>query len=206
MTLSKFKTACTVMLIALVTGCAQPFPEVEENFEASWKTNEYQAEAYLIPTADEAFARRVALVRNATSSIDMTYFSWDKNTLGLMLLDELKHAADRGVQVRITLDDLLVFNDKWLAELNEHDNIQIRIFNPFNSRKMGWIGRAFDFAGNQKKLDNRLHEKYFNVDHHSMILGDRIIGVEYFGFSKDANFFDMDTLFTGVIINPFANI
>ncbi|MEZ9768726.1 phospholipase D family protein [Vibrio breoganii] len=205
MTLSKLKTAFTMMLVALVTGCAQPFPEVEQSFEASWKTNEYQAEAYLIPTADEAFARRIDLVRNATTSIDMTYFSWDKNTLGLMLLDELKQAADRGVQVRLTLDDLLIFNEKWLTELSDHDNIQIKIFNPFNSRKIGWIGRVFDFAGNQKQLDNRLHEKYFNVDHHSMILGGRNIGDEYFGFSKDANFFDMDTLFTGDIIKPFAD-
>ncbi|GEA51510.1 phospholipase D family protein [Vibrio inusitatus NBRC 102082] len=192
-----------MMLVALVTGCAQPFPEVEDTFEARWKSNEYQAQAYLIPTADEAFSRRVDLVRNAKTTIDMTYFSWDKNTLGLMLLDELKQAADRGVQVRLILDDLLIFNEKWLAELSQHENIQIKIFNPFNSRKIGWMGRVFDFAGNQKQLDNRLHEKYFNVDHHSMILGGRNIGDEYFGFSKDANFFDMDTLFTGEIIKPF---
>lgn len=205
MTLSKQKAVWTLILIALVTGCAQPFPEVEESFEAGWKTDQYQAQAYLIPAADEAFSRRIALVRNATSSIDMTYFSWDKNTLGLMLLDELKQAADRGVKVRLTLDDLLVFNEKWLAELNQHQNIEIKIFNPFNSRKMGWFGRVFDFSSNQKQLDNRLHEKYFNVDHHSLILGGRNIGDGYFGFSKNANFFDMDTLLAGDIIEPFAN-
>ncbi|GEM77792.1 phospholipase D family protein [Vibrio superstes] len=205
MTLSKFKTACTLVLIALVTGCAQPYPVVEDSFEASWVSNDYQAQAYLIPTADEAFARRVDLVRNANTSIDMTYFSWDKNTLGLMLLDELKQAADRGVKVRLTLDDLLVFNEKWLAELDQHQNIQIKIFNPFNSRKIGWFGRVFDYAGNQQQLDNRLHEKYFNADHQSMILGGRNIGDEYFGFSKEANFFDMDTLFSGDIIEPFAD-
>ncbi|NMU82044.1 phospholipase, partial [Vibrio parahaemolyticus] len=90
---------------------------------------------YLIPTAPEAFARRVELARNAQKSIDMTYFSWESDTLGLMLLSELKQAADRGVQVRLTLDDLLVFNEKWLADLSAHDNIKIRLFNPFDSRK-----------------------------------------------------------------------
>ncbi|MFA0484563.1 phospholipase D family protein [Vibrio sp. 10N.222.55.B11] len=203
MTLSKLKTACTIMLIALVTGCAQPYPDVEPDFEANWQSTEHQAEVYLIPSAPEAFARRIDLVRQAKHSIDMTYFSWENDTLGLMLLNELKHAADRDVAVRLTLDDLLVFNDKWLAELDSHANIEIRLFNPFESRKAGWIGRAFNFSTHQKQLDNRLHEKYFNVDHHSMILGGRNIGDDYFGYSESANFFDMDVLFKGDVIAAF---
>ncbi|MGR5391958.1 phospholipase D family protein [Vibrio crassostreae] len=188
---------------ALLVGCAQPYPEVEPDFEANWQTTQHQADVYLIPTAPEAFARRVELVRNAQQSIDMTYFSWESDTLGLMLLNELKHAADRGVQVRLTLDDLLVFNEKWLADLSDHDNIQIRLFNPFDSRKSGWIGRAVNFSTHQQRLDNRLHEKYFNVDHQWMILGGRNIGNDYFGYSRKANFFDMDVLFKGSIIQAF---
>ncbi|MDG2898319.1 phospholipase D-like domain-containing protein, partial [Vibrio parahaemolyticus] len=171
--------------------------------EANWQTTQHQADVYLIPTAPEAFARRVELVRNAQQSIDMTYFSWESDTLGLMLLNELKHAADRGVQVRLTLDDLLVFNEKWLADLSAHNNIQIRLFNPFDSRKSGWIGRAINFSTHQQRLDNRLHEKYFNVDHQWMILGGRNIGNDYFGYSRKANFFDMDVLFKGSIIQAF---
>lgn len=203
MTLSKLKSACTLMLIAFVTGCAQPYPKVEPDFEANWQSIEHQAEVYLIPTAPEAFARRIELVRQAQHSIDMTYFSWERDTLGLMLLNELKQAADRGVHVRLTLDDLLVFNDNWLAELDSHAHIEIRLFNPFDSRKAGWIGRAFNFSTHQKQLDNRLHEKYFNVDHHSMILGGRNIGNDYFGYSETANFFDMDVLFRGDVIASF---
>ncbi|MEZ9205357.1 phospholipase D family protein [Vibrio splendidus] len=203
MTLSKLKTACTIMLIALLAGCAQPYPDVEPDFEANWQSTEHQAEVYLIPSAPEAFARRIDLVRQAKHSVDMTYFSWENDTLGLMLLNELKHAADRDVAVRLTLDDLLVFNDKWLAELDSHSNIEIRLFNPFESRKAGWIGRAFNFSTHQKQLDNRLHEKYFNVDHQSMILGGRNIGDDYFGYSERANFFDMDVLFKGDVIAAF---
>ncbi|EGR2324445.1 phospholipase D family protein [Vibrio alginolyticus] len=188
---------------ALLVGCAQPYPQVEPDFEANWQTTQHQSEVYLIPTAPEAFARRVELVRNAQQSIDMTYFSWESDTLGLMLLNELKQAADRGVQVRLTLDDLLVFNEKWLADLSAHDNIQIRLFNPFDSRKSGWIGRAVNFSTHQQRLDNRLHEKYFNVDHQWMILGGRNIGNDYFGYSRKANFFDMDVLFKGSIIRVF---
>ncbi|MGR5130891.1 phospholipase D family protein [Vibrio alfacsensis] len=188
---------------ALLVGCAQPYPQVEPDFEANWQTTQHQADVYLIPTAPEAFARRVELVRNAQQSIDMTYFSWENDTLGLMLLNELKQAANRGVQVRLTLDDLLVFNEKWLADLSAHDNIQIRLFNPFDSRKSRWIGRAVNFSTHQQRLDNRLHEKYFNVDHQWMILGGRNIGNNYFGYSRKANFFDMDVLFKGGIIQAF---
>ncbi|HAS8563097.1 TPA: phospholipase D family protein [Vibrio vulnificus] len=202
-----FPNALRALLIftfsTLLVGCAQPYPEVEPDFEANWQTTQHQADVYLIPTAPEAFVRRVELVRNAQQSIDMTYFSWESDTLGLMLLNELKHAADRGVQVRLTLDDLLVFNEKWLADLSAHNNIQIRLFNPFDSRKSGWIGRAINFSTHQQRLDNRLHEKYFNVDHQWMILGGRNIGNDYFGYSRKANFFDMDVLFKGSIIQAF---
>ncbi|EGQ8502998.1 phospholipase D family protein [Vibrio parahaemolyticus] len=202
-----FPNALRALLIftfsTLLVGCAQPYPEVEPDFEANWQTTQHQADVYLIPTAPEAFARRVELVRNAQKSIDMTYFSWESDTLGLMLLSELKQAADRGVQVRLTLDDLLVFNEKWLADLTTHDNIQIRLFNPFDSRKSGWIGRAVNFSTHQQGLDHRLHEKYFNVDHQWMILGGRNIGNDYFGYNRKANFFDMDVLFKGNIIQAF---
>lgn len=196
--------AALITLVSLV-GCASPNPSVPENFEANAKSRQYQAKAYLIPAANEAFARRIELVQQAQSSIDMTYFSWNGDTLGLTLLNELYLAAERGVKVRLTLDDLLVFNEKWLADIDSHPNIEIKIFNPFNSRKSGWIGRALDFQMHQKNLDNRLHEKYFNVDHQQMILGGRNIGDEYFGYSKSANFFDLDVLFQGEVIAAFAD-
>ncbi|PKF61570.1 phospholipase [Psychromonas sp. psych-6C06] len=199
-----FSLFLMTLLSAILTGCAQPYPNVEEGFEENWQSESYPAQVYLLPSAGAAYAQRVALIRTAKSSLEMTYFSWDKDTLGLMLLDEVKQAADRGVKVRLILDDLLVFNEKWLAELNQHPNIRIKIFNPFSARKSGWLGRAVNFSRDQKKLDNRLHEKYFNVDHEYMILGGRNIGDSYFGYSSQANFFDMDALFKGAVIEAFA--
>ncbi|USD44207.1 phospholipase D family protein [Vibrio sp. SCSIO 43135] len=193
-----------MVFVSLAMGCAASFPEVENDFEQNWQPTEFKASAYVIPTAPEALARRIALVRQARSNIDMTYFSWDKDLVGLLLLQEIKLAADRGVKVRLTLDDLLVFDEKWLADLDHHSNIEIRLFNPFSSRKTGWLGRVVDFAGNRSALDHRLHEKYFNVDQTWMILGGRNIGNAYFGYSTEANFFDMDVLFEGDILNAFA--
>ncbi|MDO6774054.1 phospholipase D family protein [Shewanella sp. 10N.286.51.B2] len=202
--ISKCLTVLSFIIVTIVvTGCATSYPEVEDGFQADWDSKKYHADLYLIPTAPEALARRIELVRQAKSFIDMTYFSWNKDTSGLMLFAEIKQAADRGVKVRVTLDDLLVFNEKWLAELAHHQNIDIRIFNPFDSRKMGWIGRAMDFQIHQQQLDNRLHEKYFNVDGHNMILGGRNIGDDYFGYSTEANFFDLDVIFKGDVIKAF---
>ncbi|MCR9663939.1 MULTISPECIES: phospholipase D-like domain-containing protein [Vibrio harveyi group] len=197
------KTLRTLCALLCVAGCAQPYPKVEADFESNWQAQSYHAEVALLASAPEAFAKRVQLVRQAKSSIDMTYFDWEQDTLGILLLSEIKFAANRGVKVRLTLDDLMVFNEKWLAELDSHENIEIRIFNPFDSRKTGWLGRAINFSSNQERLDNRLHEKYFNVDHTHMILGGRNIGSDYFGYNKDANFFDLDVLFKGEVIQAF---
>ena len=205
-TFSKWITTTVFTAAILVlTGCASSFPDVEADFEADYSSPRYPAQLYLIPAADEAIARRIQFVQQAQSFIDMTYFSWNKDTSGLMLFAEIKAAADRGVKVRITLDDLLVFNEKWMAELAHHQNIDIRIFNPFNSRGMGWMGRAMDFQIHQQQLDNRLHEKYFNVDGHTMVLGGRNIGDDYFGYSTEANFFDFDVVFKGEVIAAFEN-
>lgn len=203
---SLYRTASTLLLslCALVlTGCASSFPEVEPTFESDWQSQPHQAQVYLIPKASEALARRIEAIRHAQHSIDITYFSWNKDLSGLSLLNELKQAADRGVKVRIVLDDLLVFNETWLAELGHHEQMEIRIFNHFNSRKAGWLGRSIDFQRHRGQLDNRLHEKYFNVDGQLMILGGRNIGDDYFGYSQDANFFDLDVVFKGDIIQPF---
>jgi putative cardiolipin synthase len=192
-------------VVSLAAGCATSFPEVESDFEQNWQPREYQAEVYLIPSASEALARRIDMVRSAKVSIDMTYFSWDKDIVGLMLLEEVKIAAERGVKVRLVLDDLLVFDEKWLAEVSQHPNMEVRLFNPFDSRKAGWLGRVGDFVSHKQTLDHRLHEKYFNVDHEHMILGGRNIGSAYFGYSDSANFFDTDVLFHGEVIEAFAH-
>ncbi|TVP14604.1 phospholipase D-like domain-containing protein [Shewanella sp. KCT] len=187
----------------ILSGCASSYPEIEPGFESDWQAQPHEAQVYLIPSASEALARRIDAIRHAQQSIDITYFSWNQDLSGLMLLNELKLAADRGVQVRIILDDLLVFNETWLAELAQHQNIALRIFNPFHSRKTGWLGRSLDFERHKAQLDNRLHEKYFNVDGQVMILGGRNIGDNYFGYSQEANFFDLDVVFKGDILQPF---
>ncbi|MCL9773925.1 phospholipase D family protein [Vibrio methylphosphonaticus] len=192
-----------ILIILSLSGCALPQQQVSQEFEHNWDYETVRSDVALIKTAPEAIARRVDLVRSATKSIDIEYFSWDKDTTGLMLLNELIIAAERGVKVRIILDDLLVFNDKWLASAASHHNLSIKLFNPFNARKSGWLSRAFDFKKNQSSLDHRLHEKYINIDGQTLVLGGRNIGDAYFSYKKKNNFFDLDVLVRGDVISSF---
>lgn len=187
----------------LLTGCSAYTPQVEADFESNWQPSSHPGQVALIADAHNALAQRIAMIREAQYYIELTYFSWDKDTSGLLLLNELKQASQRGVDVKLVLDDLLVFNEKWLAEIATIDNFDIKIFNPFSSRKSGWLGRSFDFQFNQSTRDHRLHEKYFNVDGKMMILGGRNIGDSYFGYSAQTNFFDLDILVKGETISVF---
>ncbi|MFA0442675.1 phosphatidylserine/phosphatidylglycerophosphate/cardiolipin synthase family protein [Vibrio sp. 10N.222.51.C12] len=192
-----------LFLFALISGCATHQPQIDSNFESDWQYQTFHGEVSLISSAPQAFAQRLALVRAAQKSIDIEYFSWAKDVSGLMLMDALTQAAKRGVKVRIILDDLLIFNETWLASANQTPNLDLRIFNPFKSRKTNWLGRSFDYQSNKAQLNHRLHEKYFNIDGEVLILGGRNIGDDYFSFKSKNNFFDLDTLIKGQVINPF---
>ncbi|GAL15646.1 cardiolipin synthetase [Vibrio astriarenae] len=137
---SRFHALIALAFSILVTGCASPYPHVEEDFQTDWQSQEYNAQVHLLPSAPEALARRIDLVRNATDSIDLTYFSWDKDTVGLLLVNELKLAADRGVKVRLVLDDLLVFNEKCLLRPISTPTSRLNFLTLFTRVKVvGWV-------------------------------------------------------------------
>ncbi|WP_112480431.1 phospholipase D-like domain-containing protein [Vibrio variabilis] len=197
------KLAVVSLTLLALAGCATPQPKVPEQFQNEWEFKTVKGNVALIESAPEAIARRIDLVRNAKARIDIEYFSWNKDTTGLLFLNELLLAADRGVKVRIILDDLLVFNETWLASAATHNNLDIQIFNAFNTRKAGWLTRAFDFQKHQKSLDHRLHEKYMNIDGETLILGGRNIGDDYFSYKPKNNFFDLDILVQGDVAEDF---
>ncbi|MBY6095532.1 phospholipase D-like domain-containing protein [Ferrimonas balearica] len=196
-----------LMLIGLAMGCASSSvsqaPRPAERDDGAPVS--FSGEVYLVATAEEALARRIHAIRQARQTVDLTYFTWTYDVSGLLMLDALMLAAERGVQVRILLDDLLVFDDHWLVEIDRHPNIQIRLFNPFTQRKGGWMARSVEFAGQTARLNHRLHQKYFAVDRDWLILGGRNIGDDYFGYHKKANFFDLDVIVKGPVGEAFAD-
>ncbi|MBY5991143.1 phospholipase D family protein [Ferrimonas balearica] len=186
-----------VLLLGVLSGCGSMLPAPVADLDPLWQPQTVEGEVYLVPTAGEALAYRLQAVRDAQQEVDLIYFTWNKDLTGAYLYHELLVAAERGVTVRLMLDDLLEFEDPWLMELDQHPNIEIRIFNPFNARKGGWMARAFDFQRNKQTLNHRLHQKYFRVDQRGFMVGGRNIGDDYFGYSDAANFFDLDTLVKG---------
>ncbi|MCL1067413.1 phospholipase D family protein [Shewanella olleyana] len=190
-------------VIAMQSGCSSSSLVVDRSFESEWKSSNSPAGVYLIANAPDALAFRIDKIRKANTSVNITYFSWNKDVSGVFLFNELLAAANKGVNVRVVIDDSLFFDEGWLVELNSHQNIDIKLFNPFTYRKLGWLGRAVEFQSNKDKLNHRLHEKFLSVDGKVMFLGGRNIGDDYFSYNANANFFDLDIIVNGESVSIF---
>jgi len=151
---------------------------------------------YALQFTQEAFAARVLLARAAERSLDVQYYIWRGDTTGYLLLEELWDAAERGVWVRLLLDDTGTAGlDPALTALDSHPNIQIRLFNPFVQRRYKALGYLTDF----RRLNRRMHNKSFTADSVATIVGGRNVGDEYFGAGQGVVFADLDVLAVGSI-------
>ncbi len=158
----------------------------------------------LIPLLDgvDAFYARGALTVAAERSLDIQYYLWHKDLTGQVLLKLVLDAADRGVRVRILLDDLGNQElDPALYALDTHPNISVRLFNPFVTRGFKYI----DFLTDTARINRRMHNKSFTADNQYTIIGGRNIGDEYFDAQEDTNFYDMDVLATGPVVGQVSN-
>lgn len=150
----------------------------------------------VIPLIDglDAFAARIALIRAAEAALDVQYYIWQRDATGLILLEELRAAAERGVRVRLLLDDNGTGGlDGDLAALDALPNVEVRLFNPFILRTPKPLGYAFDFL----RLNRRMHNKSLTADGAASILGGRNIGDVYFGFGSGVQFIDTDVIVAG---------
>lgn len=150
----------------------------------------------VVPLADgrDALAARILLARAAEQSIDVQYYIWQMDTTGWLLLEELRAAAERGVRVRMLLDDNGIPGlDNVLAALDAMENVEIRIFNPFTMRSPKLLSYAFDFF----RLNRRMHNKSMTVDGIATVIGGRNIGDIYFAYGEGTAYFDLDVLAVG---------
>jgi putative cardiolipin synthase len=155
-----------------------------------------------LTTGREAFAARVLLARGAERSIDAQYYIWHGDTTGDILFQTLSEAADRGVRVRLLLDDLNTGGlDPTIAALASHRNVDVRLFNPFANRGL----RMGDFVGDFSRVNRRMHNKSFTVDNRASIVGGRNVGDEYFGADSAAEqFADLDVLVAGAVVGDVS--
>ncbi len=148
----------------------------------------------LLISGQDAFLARMELTEKAQKSIDLQYYIWNKDLTGRLFTNQLLEAADRGVRVRLLVDDMvLIDRDANGAILDSHPNIELRIFNPF-SRKSS---RVLQMLTHMTTITRRMHNKSFTVDGHVCILGGRNVGDEYFGANKQLDYGDLDALVVG---------
>ena len=149
-----------------------------------------------LPTDWTHLFARAALADVAERSIDTQYYMIHNDVVGSLFIDRLYKAAERGVRVRLLIDDIdQEGRDKGLAVLDAHPNIEVRIFNPF-ARNVGRTGQYISGFGKQTR---RAHNKSFTVDNQVTILGGRNIGDEYFYADPKLAFIDIDVLSTGPV-------
>jgi len=158
----------------------------------------------LMSQGPEAFAVRVHSGRLAQRTLDVQTYIWHADLVGRFLAQLLLDAADRGVKVRLLLDDMdaRAKNDAFAA-LAAHPNIEIRMFNPLASRA-GTLAKIGEFMTSAKRLNHRMHNKTWIADNRIAIVGGRNVGDEYFGASDEANFVDLEFVMIGPVVRDVS--
>jgi putative cardiolipin synthase len=151
----------------------------------------------LLADPDDALQSRLHLAALAQSTLDLQYYLWQGDDSGLALTYEVLRAAERGVRVRILLDDIYHSGrDSAYQTLDSHPNVEVRLFNPMGNR--GSV-KQMNYAVGKSAFNYRMHNKIFLVDGVAAILGGRNIGDEYFGRDASFNFQDMDAIVVGKV-------
>ena len=206
-----------IALAALTTGCASlPPPQGRVASAALTETADTRlgrATAPIVamhpglsgihefPEPHDAFAARVLLAVAAEKSLDVQYYIWNGDEVGTLLFEALWRAAERGVRVRLLLDDANTGGlDATLAALDAHPNIELRLYNPFVYRGSRAVGYLTDFT----RLNRRMHNKSFTADNQASVVGGRNIANEYFGVGSGINFADIDVLAVGPVVQEVS--
>lgn len=218
--ISKRSSAAALLGLALLlAGCALPSLEGRSTsfalpaeqaahttlglgIDAVQKSHSDLSGFYALADPQDAFAARALLSHVAEKTLDVQYYIWRDDITGILLLEELHAAAQRGVRVRLLLDDNGTSGlDTWLAALDSHPQIEVRLFNPFSLRSPKSLGYLTHFS----RANRRMHNKSLTADNSATIVGGRNIGDEYFGAGDDVLFADLDMLAIGPVVQATSN-
>lgn len=176
----------------LKTALAARIPQGESGF-------------HLLHGGQAALAARLALAQRATRTLDVQSYLFHNDTSGRLVAAALLAAAERGVRVRLLIDDIDTSDKELgLATLNAHPNIQVRLFNPFHTRGDNLVVKGWHALRDRVRLNRRMHNKAFIADNQIGITGGRNIGDEYFDASRNLAFLDLDVLAAGAIVDSLS--
>lgn len=206
------------LLVMALSACATVEPDRERPRETALSPAALSAWPALTETADRdtmvalndgrtALLWRLRMLRTATRSIDLQTFIWEDDAVGLALVREALAAADRGVQVRVILDDsFLAHADPMLHALGEHPNIRYRIYNPLAIRGGNAVMREVENLADFARINHRMHNKLLIVDGRVAIVGGRNQAEEYFGLQARHNFRDMEVILQGPFLADLSGV
>lgn len=161
---------------------------------------------YVLEDGGGSLVTRAWLSEYAENTIDIQYFIFSTDNVGLIACDYLVRAADRGVKVRILLDDMMVDADiSDIITLNSHKNITIKIYNPGMNLGKNIFGTLKKLATDYRSANQRMHNKTFIVDDKITITGGRNIADEYFDYNHEYNFRDRDVLLVGKVTKDVSS-
>lgn len=168
---------------------------------------------HLLDRNEDGLRWRLRLIDAARHSIDLQYYLWYGDATGKLMTKHVLEAADRGVRIRILVDDLntmindaatVMQRDSRAALVDAHPNIEIRLFNPWRNRKIA--GRIGESVAELKRVNHRMHNKSMIVDNRAVIVGGRNLGDDYMGLNADFNFHDLDVLGIGPVARQASDI
>ncbi len=206
----------TLMTVMTFSGCSSPMnnskPAQPIDVHTQHWLNSPTAEtklqqgltAYLaMAEAFQSIAARIHLIREAKYTLDLQYYIWADDFIGNLMLHELLKAADRGVKVRVLIDDQNGTKlDSQLKALITHPNIQVKFYNPYQFRHF----RVMDYIFRLKLINHRMHNKLIIADGAIAVTGGRNISSEYFDASESFQFTDMDILFLGTAVQQANHV
>ncbi|MCM3580499.1 phospholipase D-like domain-containing protein [Ralstonia pickettii] len=210
------------LVIALLTGCAslpehvdRPVTTALPNAESATllgrlaQTNAPSADVSgfrLIPSGEEAYATLLTLADGAERTLDLQYFIIASDNSVRELMRHVRAAADRGVRVRMLVDDLHSDGrDLAFLKFSSHKNIDVRLFNPFPGGRMSNVTRYLSGAAEFRRVNRRMHNKAFIADNALAVTGGRNLGAEYFTQNQTTNFVDLDVLAAGPAVRQLSS-
>lgn len=211
----------TGLLLVGLAACSSPRNDVARPHSVAWPRPEETAlgRAYVAPLAQrpgdsglhalpaglEALTVRAALADGAQRTLDLQYYILRADASTELLLARVWRAAQRGVRVRLLVDDLdALGRDLDLATFASFPNVEVRVFNPFSTRGSFGISQLMEFVGNGQRLNRRMHNKLWIADNALAVVGGRNLGDEYFDAAGDVHFADLDVLAAGPVVHQVS--
>lgn len=222
-TSNRFQIMVAMLLVAFLSGCVSlppgaDFPRKHSSaladpeeivfglkFAKEARLHGGNSGFRIIPVGSDGFLIRMQMINAAVKTLDIQYFIFRGDETGRLLTEAVLKAADRGVRVRVLLDDgERRADDDQITALEAHHAVEIRLFNPLVYRGHTTFFRATEFLLNTSRLDYRMHNKVLVVDNALALMGGRNVGDEYFQIAPDGQFADDDVFSVGPIVQQIS--